>query len=107
MAVTLTENAADYIKRLLEQQPDAVGLSVGLVESGCSGYSYDISLAGEIRAGDKVFEAHGVRVVIAEQYLAALDGMEIDYVSEGLNSLFKFNNPNARNACGCGESFSY
>lgn len=106
MPVTLTEAAAEQIKTMLAAQPGSVGLRMGVTESGCSGLSYDMDLADTIADSDAVFESHGVKVVVDKAALTALEGTQLDYVAEGLNRLFKFNNPNAKNACGCGESFS-
>jgi iron-sulfur cluster assembly protein len=57
-------------------------------------------------ADDQVFESHGEKVIIDPKSLAYLDGTELDFVKEGLNEGFKFNNPNVRGECGCGESFN-
>ena len=54
---------------------------------------------------DLVFEQHGVKVVVDPKSLVYLDGIELDYVKEGLNEGFKYNNPNVKESCGCGESF--
>jgi iron-sulfur cluster assembly protein len=83
-----------------------VGLRLGVRTSGCSGMAYTLEFADEVGADDLQFESHGVKVLIDAKSLAYLDGTELDYTREGLNEGFKFNNPNVKNACGCGESFN-
>jgi iron-sulfur cluster assembly protein len=83
-----------------------VGLRLGVRTSGCSGMAYTLEFADEIGADDLQFESHGVKVLIDAKSLPYLDGTELDYTREGLNEGFKFNNPNVKNACGCGESFN-
>lgn len=103
--ITLTPAAAAQIKQLI-QHNGGVGLRVGIKPSGCSGYSYALDMAKDVHEDDQVFEHEGAQVIIDNEALVMLDGTEVDYVSEGLNRLFKFNNPNVKDACGCGESFS-
>ena len=106
MAVTLTENAASHVKSMIDNQSGAIGLRLGVTKSGCTGLAYQMDLADTVAEGDQVFESHGVKVLVDPTSLSAIDGTELDYVSEGLNRMFKFNNPNVKNECGCGESFS-
>lgn len=106
MAVTMTESAASQVTVQLEKRGKGLGLRLGVRESGCSGYSYIIDFADEILDGDEVFEDHGVKVVVNAKDLVYLEGMELDFAREGINSAFKFNNPNVVDACGCGESFT-
>ncbi|MDO9189776.1 MAG: iron-sulfur cluster assembly protein IscA, partial [Sulfurimicrobium sp.] len=82
------------------------GLRLGVRTSGCSGMAYTLEFADEIGADDMQFESHGVKVLIDAKSLPYLDGTELDYTREGLNEGFRFNNPNVKNACGCGESFN-
>jgi len=79
---------------------------LGIRTSGCSGMAYVIEFADEIEEKDEVFESHGVKVIIDPKSLVYLDGTEVDFTKEGLNEGFTFNNPNAKDACGCGESFN-
>ena len=81
-------------------------LRVTVKTSGCSGYSYQLDYANEINDTDRVFESHGVRVVVQEDHLQFLQGMELDYIEDGLSSAFHFKNPNVTEQCGCGESFT-
>ena len=73
--------------------------------SGCSGLAYQLEYVDEAAPEDVVFENHGVKLLIDPKSLAYLDGTELDFVREGLNEGFKFNNPKERDRCGCGESF--
>lgn len=104
--ITLTQAAANQIKQLVANEDDALGLRVGIKPSGCSGYAYTLDIARERRDDDHVFEHDTAAVVIDTEALMMLDGTEVDFVSEGLNRLFKFHNPNVKDECGCGESFS-
>lgn len=106
MAITLTQDAAEHIAGMLAKRGKGVGLRFGASPDGCSGYSYCVDYADEIGSEDEVFEQHGVKVVVAKNSLALVDGTEIDFVTKGLNSAFEFHNPNADASCGCGESFS-
>lgn len=103
--LTLTEAAAERINYQLEKRGHGVGLRVGVRKSGCSGYMYTMDYADEIGAEDNVFEGHGARVVVAHKHMSVLAGTIVDFRSEGLNRMFRFDNPRAKNACGCGESF--
>ena len=104
--ITLTESAVKRIQEMLSKRENAVGLRIGVTESGCSGYSYALDFADAVTVDDVLVEQDGVSVVVAEASLSLLDGMELDFVKQGLNQSFKFNNPNVVSACGCGESFS-
>ena len=107
MAITLTESAAQHVKGLMAGVAEARGLRLGLTRSGCSGFAYAMDIATSVGANDHVFESNGVEVIVDTESLALLDGTELDYVREGLNELFKFNNPNVKNQCGCGESIGF
>jgi iron-sulfur cluster assembly protein len=106
MAIQLTESAAKRIQDQLNKRGRGLGLRVGVKASGCSGYSYILDYADEILPEDRVFEAHGARLVVDAKSLPVLEGSTLDFQREGLNQLFRFLNPNAKDACGCGESFS-
>ncbi len=105
MAITLTENAAHRIKDFLAQRGKGLGLRLGVKTTGCSGMAYVMEYVDEIEDSDVVFEDRGVKVIINPKSLVYLDGTELDYAREGLNEGFKFNNPNVKDMCGCGESF--
>lgn len=106
MAVRLTERAAKHVREALDKRGGGVGLRVGIKTSGCSGYAYKVDFADTIEADDNVYEAHGVKLLVDPKSLVFLDGMEVDFVRQGLNEVFEFNNPNVKDQCGCGESFS-
>ncbi|HHH13691.1 MAG TPA: iron-sulfur cluster assembly protein IscA [Thiolapillus brandeum] len=106
MAITLTEAAADHVRSFLENRGKGVGIRLGVRTSGCSGMAYVLEFADEQEEDDQVFEAHGVKVLVDPKSMLYLDGTELDYTKEGLNEGFKFNNPNVKDACGCGESFN-
>lgn len=105
-SVGLTARAAARVRAHLERRDSAVGLRIGVRKTGCSGYSYTVDYAEELRAQDAVADDGGVRVIVDREYLPLLRGVTIDYVREGLNEKFVFTNPNAGESCGCGESFS-
>ncbi len=106
MSITLTQSAADRINAFLDNRGKGVGLRLGVKTSGCSGMAYVIEFADEVDDADEVFEDKGVKVLIDPKSLIYLDGTELDYGKEGLNEGFKFNNPNVKDNCGCGESFT-
>ena len=106
MAVTLTESAAEHVKAFLANRGKGVGLRLGVRTSGCSGMAYVLEFADSIDPQDETFESHGVTVIVDAKSLVYLDGTELDFGKEGLNEGFKFNNPNVKNECGCGESFN-
>ena len=106
MAITLTEKAADHVKGFLASRGKGAGLRLGVRTSGCSGMAYVLEFADQINPEDEVFEDHGVQVVVDAKSLLYLDGTELDFVKEGLNEGFQFNNPNVTDSCGCGESFN-
>ncbi len=107
MAIELTPAAAQRVETMLEKRGHGLGLRLGTRKSGCTGYAYVVDYADEIRSDDKVFESHGIKVVVDPASLPALEGMEIDYVrTNALNEGFEFRNPNVKESCGCGESFS-
>ena len=106
MAISLTNSAADRVRRYLDSRGSGVGLRLGVTKTGCSGYSYVINYADEVGAADVVFEDKGVKVVVDPDALPLIDGTEVDFVKNGLNEAFSFRNPNVTGACGCGESFN-
>jgi iron-sulfur cluster assembly protein len=106
MTVTLSERAAKHVSNFLAKRGKGVGLRLGVRTSGCSGMAYKLEFADEVQEEDLVFESHGVKVLVDPKSLPYIDGTELDYAREGLNEGFKFNNPNVKDACGCGESFS-
>ena len=106
MAISLTESAAGRVRAHLAQRGRGLGLRLGVKETGCSGFSYVIDYADDARPDDCVFEDHGVRVYVEPKALPLIDGTRIDFVRQGLNESFRFDNPNVKGECGCGESFT-
>lgn len=106
MAITLTETAAERVQKFLANRGKGVGLRVGVKTTGCSGMAYVLEFVDAVNTDDQVFESHGVKVIVNPKSLVYLDGTELDYGKEGLNEGFKFNNPNVKDTCGCGESFN-
>ena len=106
MAISLTDSAADRVRNYLQKRDDAVGLRLGVTQTGCSGYSYVINFADDIDESDVVFEDKGIKVVVPADALKLIDGTEVDFVKNGLNEAFSFRNPNISGECGCGESFN-
>ncbi|MCP3662013.1 MAG: iron-sulfur cluster assembly protein IscA [Gammaproteobacteria bacterium] len=106
MSIKVTEAAAERVNNFLQSRGSGVGIRLGVRTSGCSGMAYVLEFADEQDADDLIFEDHGVKVLIDPKSLVYLDGTELDWTKEGLNEGFKFNNPNVKDACGCGESFN-
>lgn len=106
MAITLTEKAANHVGNFLSKRGKGVGLRLGVRTSGCSGMAYVLEFVDQLEEEDQVFESFGVKVIVDAKSMLYLDGTELDFVKEGLNEGFQFNNPNVKDACGCGESFN-
>lgn len=106
MAIQLTEVAAQRVQTFLTNRGKGIGLRLGVKTTGCSGMAYVIEFVDELEDSDTVFETNGVKVVVDPKSLIFLDGTQVDFAKEGLNEGFQFVNPNAKDACGCGESFT-
>ncbi|MBD1390336.1 iron-sulfur cluster assembly protein IscA [Neiella sp. HB171785] len=106
MAVTMTDAAADRVSAFLSNRGKGLGLRLGVRTTGCSGLAYVLEFVDELEDGDEVFETHGLKIIIDGKSLVYLNGTELDFVKEGLNEGFQFNNPNVKDECGCGESFT-
>jgi iron-sulfur cluster assembly protein len=106
MSITLTDAAATHVKTFLDNRGKGVGLRLAVKTTGCSGMAYVLEFADDIDPEDKVFEEKGIQVIIDPKSFVYLSGTELDYSKEGLNEGFKFNNPNVKGECGCGESFT-
>ena len=104
--VTLSEAAAKHIASFLAKRGKGIGIRLGVKTSGCSGMAYKLEFADAANPEDIEFASHGVKVLIDPKSLPYLAGTELDYTKEGLNEGFKFNNPNVKDQCGCGESFN-
>jgi iron-sulfur cluster assembly protein len=106
MAISLAPAALQRIRGYLIDTPSALGLRFGVKRTGCSGWSYVVDLAREVKPDDVVNEQDGIRVYIDPDSLALVDGTEIDFLKQGLSEQFVFRNPNVKAECGCGESFT-
>ena len=106
MSITMSDSAAQRVQAFMNNRGKGLGLRLGVRTSGCSGMAYVLEFVDEMNDDDIVFENKGVKVIIDGKSLVYLDGTELDFVKEGLNEGFKFNNPNVRGECGCGESFN-
>ena len=106
MAINLTEVAAQRVKSFLQSRGKGIGLRIGIKTTGCSGMAYVLEFVDEVVDGDEVFESQGVKLIVDPKSLTFLDGTQVDFAKEGLNEGFQFSNPNAKDACGCGESFT-
>ncbi|HEX4842827.1 MAG TPA: iron-sulfur cluster assembly protein IscA [Limnobacter sp.] len=106
MAITLTERAADHISKFLVKRGKGIGLRLGVRTTGCSGMAYKLEFVDSAATEDTVFESHGVKLFVDPKSMPYLEGIELDFAREGLNEGFKFNNPNEKARCGCGESFT-
>jgi iron-sulfur cluster assembly protein len=106
MPVTLSEAAAQHVSKFIAKRGRGIGIRLGVKTSGCSGMAYKLEFADSAEPEDIVFDSHGLKVLIDPKSLPYLDGTELDYTKEGLNEGFKFNNPNVKDQCGCGESFN-
>jgi iron-sulfur cluster assembly protein len=105
MSISLTEKAAKHVNRNLTKRGKGIGLRLGVRTTGCSGLAYELEYVDEALPDDQVFESQGIKVYVDPKSLPYLDGTELDFAREGLNEGFKFQNPNVKDECGCGESF--
>ncbi len=103
--ITLTEKAAQHVTRYMERRGGAQGLRLGVRTTGCSGLAYKLEYVDAPNDEDSIFESQGVKVFVDPKSLPYIDGTELDFAREGLNEGFKFQNPNVKDECGCGESF--
>jgi len=106
MAVTMTPSAAERVRSFLTNRGKGLGLRLGIKTTGCSGLAYVLEFVDELNEDDELFEIDDVNIIIDGKSLVYLDGVQLDFVKEGLNEGFKFTNPNAKGECGCGESFN-
>lgn len=105
MPVTLTESAARHVNRYLARRGKGLGVRLGVKTTGCSGLAYKLEYVDEAAPEDVVFEDQGIKILVDPKSLPYIEGTQLDFVREGLNEGFKFDNPNERDRCGCGESF--
>lgn len=106
MAITLTDVAAQRVQKFLDNRGKGIGLRLGVKTTGCSGMAYTLEFVDEQNEEDVSFDSNGVKVIVDPKSLVYIDGTELDFVKEGLNEGFEFKNPNVKDECGCGESFT-
>ena len=107
MAITITEQGAQRVTDFLTNRGSGIGVRLAIKTTGCSGMAYVIEFVDELNEDeDEVFESNGVKIVVDKKSLVYIDGTEMDFVKEGLNEGFAFKNPNEKDSCGCGESFT-
>jgi iron-sulfur cluster assembly protein len=105
MSVSISEAAAKHVTKYLARRGKGVGVRLGVKTTGCSGLAYKLEYADDFAPEDVIFEDRGIKVLVDPKSLPYIDGTTLDFVREGLNEGFRFNNPNERDRCGCGESF--
>ena len=103
--ITLTPVAIAKIKAILAERKEEAGLRVAVIGGGCSGFQYQMTLEKNASDGDEILDVNGLKVFVDSRSVLYLNGTEIDYVDGENGSGFKFENPNAKAACGCGDSF--
>ena len=106
MSVTMTSAAAERVHSFMVSRGKGLGLRLGIKTTGCSGLAYVLEFVDDLNEDDELFTIEDVNIIIDAKSLVYLDGIELDFVKEGLNEGFKFTNPNAKGECGCGESFN-
>jgi iron-sulfur cluster assembly protein len=104
-AITLSAAAARHFAAQLALRPGSVAVRISVRPAGCSGYRYDVDHADALGARDTVFESRGIRSVVDAASLPYVQGTTLDVAQEGLSRRLRFENPNATQTCGCGESF--
>ena len=104
--LTITDEGAKRVNNFLKERGSGVGIRVKVTTTGCSGFAYGIEFADQIVEGDSVFEDKGITIIVDPKTLLMVNGTQLDYKQEGINSGFEFNNPLAGETCGCGESFT-
>lgn len=106
MAISMTTAAAERVRSFLQNRGKGLGLRVGVKTTGCSGLAYVLEFVDELNDDDQIFEDQGLKLIVDGKSLVYIDGTQLDFVKEGLNEGFQFNNPNVNGECGCGESFT-
>jgi len=106
MSITVSGAAANHIRRHLQKRGKGIGMRLGVRLTGCSGMAYKMDYVDEPIAGDPVVEVDGIKVFVDPKSLPFIDGTHIDYGRDGLNEGLRFDNPNEKASCGCGESFT-
>jgi iron-sulfur cluster assembly protein len=103
--IQVTEAAAKKIKQNIARRGAGIGIRIGIRTTGCSGLAYVLEYVDRVNDEDTVFESQDVQVIVDAKSLPILGNLDVDYVRQGLNEGFEFNNPSEKDRCGCGESF--
>lgn len=106
MTIHLTDTAAQQISRQLEKRGKGLGLRLGVKKSGCTGYAYVIDFQDADPLDERIFEDRGIRIYVPADSVDFLSGTTVDFRREGISEAFRFDNPNVKAECGCGESFA-
>lgn len=106
MSIQMTPAAARQVLRQIEKRGQGLGLRLAVKKSGCTGYAYVIDFQDEEPVDEAVFEDQGLRVYVPRDSLDFLMGTTVDFRREGISEAFRFDNPNVKAECGCGESFA-
>ena len=106
MNITLTTRAVDHIKTFLSTRGTGVGIRIGVKSNGCSGIGYTLEYLDAQNELDIIIETNGIIIAIDPTSMPFIVGTELDFIKDGLKQGFKFNNPNVKAECGCGESFT-
>lgn len=106
VGVTMTPEAVRHVRKQLEKKPEALGIRLAIKKSGCSGFKYETHWVEKADADDEIYSVEGVDIYVKREHLPMVNGTEIDFITQGVNSMFEFRNPNATAECGCGESFT-
>jgi iron-sulfur cluster assembly protein len=103
--ISVTEAAARKIKQNIQRRGTGIGIRIGIRTTGCSGLAYVLEYVDRVNEEDTVFTSQDVSVIVDAKSLPILGNLDVDYVRQGLNEGFEFNNPSEKDRCGCGESF--
>ncbi len=103
--LTVTDKAARKIQQVIAKRGKGLGIRLGVKTTGCSGLAYVLEYVDDANLEDTLFESNKCKLFVDPKSFVYLQGVEIDYVRNGLNEGFEFNNPNERDKCGCGSSF--
>lgn len=105
--ITLTEYAASKVKQQLEKRGKGLGIRIGVKTTGCSGLAYVLEYVdtAPVTRDQLVYESNGVKIWVDGRSMPYVNGLSMDWVKNGINEGFEFQNPNERDRCGCGESF--
>lgn len=106
IVITITEVGAKRVKEFLKNRGSGLGIRIAITTTGCSGYAYQLEFVDSLNEDDTEYQSNGTTLVVDAKSLVFIDGTEVDYVVNGLNEGFEFNNPLTKAKCGCGESFT-